>query len=84
MNPDQKHPEYIEFSDVWKRCRDAVAGQRAIQEGGELYLPKLDEQADDAYKTKLLSGDPMISDAIAIVDKMKSIESGSNNELPLV
>lgn len=51
MNPDQKHPEYIELSDVWKRCRDAVTGQRAIQEGGELYLPKLDEQADDAYKT---------------------------------
>ncbi|PSL23467.1 DUF4055 domain-containing protein [Dyadobacter jiangsuensis] len=49
MNPDQKHPEYDEFSKVWKRCRDAATGQRAIHKGGEEYLPKLEGQSTDEY-----------------------------------
>ncbi|WP_138476178.1 DUF4055 domain-containing protein [Dyadobacter bucti] len=49
MQPDDKHEEYTEFEPVWKRCRDAVAGQRAIQEAGKAYLPMLDGQETTAY-----------------------------------
>lgn len=33
------HPLYAEMSPVWRECRDAVAGQRAVKKGGALYLP---------------------------------------------
>lgn len=57
MKPNEKHAEYTQFETIWKRCRDAVAGQRAIQEGGINYLPKLDQQEDavyDSYKARAL------------------------------
>ncbi|MCF2502767.1 hypothetical protein L0663_05215 [Dyadobacter sp. CY107] len=49
MKPDDKHEHYSKFEPVWKRCRDAVAGQRAIQEAGDACLPKLEGQEDPAY-----------------------------------
>jgi len=55
--PDDKHDQYTKFETVWKRCRDAVAGQRAIQEAGEAYLPKLDGQESagyDSYRARAL------------------------------
>lgn len=36
-------------ASVWKRCRDAVAGQRAVHNAGEAYLPKLHGQTPEAY-----------------------------------
>jgi hypothetical protein len=42
------HPDYDRMAAVWKKCRDVIAGQRAMHEGGPLYLPKLkDESAED-------------------------------------
>lgn len=49
------HPEYQSMSGKWKRCRDAAAGQDAVHQAGETYLPKLKEQAPadyTAYKTR--------------------------------
>lgn len=40
------HPLYAEMSPVWRECRDAVAGQRAVKKGGELYLPATFADAD--------------------------------------
>ena len=40
------HPLYAEMSPVWRECRDAVAGQRAVKKGGALYLPATFAEAD--------------------------------------
>lgn len=41
------HPLYAEMSPVWRECRDAVAGQRAVKKGGELYLPATFADTDE-------------------------------------
>lgn len=51
MKPDDTHDEYKEFAPVWKRCRDAATGQRAIQKGLTSYLPALAQQDDTEYKS---------------------------------
>lgn len=43
------HAHYA--ASAWKRCRDAVAGQRSIHNAGEAYLPKLSGQTDAEYKS---------------------------------
>lgn len=40
------HPLYADMLPVWRECRDAVAGQRAIKRGGVLYLPSTFAQND--------------------------------------
>lgn len=35
---------------IWKKCRDCVSGEEDVKAGGQLYLPKLEEQADGDYK----------------------------------
>jgi len=51
MEIDSLHPQYEEFASVWRICRDASTGQRAIHKGGTLYLPKLGGQTDEDYKS---------------------------------
>jgi hypothetical protein len=49
------HPEYKAFRERWERCRAAMAGQEAIHDGKEKYLPRLKEQSDldySAYKKR--------------------------------
>lgn len=46
---DTQHPEYSKMIDKWKRCRDTVAGQDAVHEAGETYLPKLKDQSGEDY-----------------------------------
>lgn len=41
MKPDDKHQDYTDFLPVWKKCRDAVSGQRLIKKGAALYLKPL-------------------------------------------
>lgn len=48
------HPLYAEMSPVWRECRDAVAGQRAVKKGGELYLPATFADADPARYAQYL------------------------------
>jgi hypothetical protein len=44
------HPLYAEMLPVWRECRDAVAGQRAIKKGGAIYLPATFANSDaDRY-----------------------------------
>ncbi|MGI4886110.1 MAG: DUF4055 domain-containing protein [Janthinobacterium lividum] len=40
-DPSVKHKQYDEFFDVWRKCRDAKEGQRAIRKGQTMYLPAL-------------------------------------------
>lgn len=54
MKPDDKHPDYNEYLPVWKKCRDAAKGQRAIKGAGEVYLPRLSGQSDEEYYKKYL------------------------------
>lgn len=49
MPIDTNHPIVASMAPRWRRCRDAVAGQWAIHEAGELYLPKLTEQTSAEY-----------------------------------
>jgi hypothetical protein len=49
MKPDDKHEEYVTFEPVWKMCRDASTGQRAIHKGGVAYLPQLEGQTTPQY-----------------------------------
>lgn len=54
---DQKnstHAQYDEMSATWKKCRDASTGQRAIHKGTYSYLPRLDGQTDEQYKSYLM------------------------------
>jgi hypothetical protein len=48
-----QHPSYTKLAPVWKKCRDAAEGERAIHAGGEAYLPKLKEETLDDYKARL-------------------------------
>src|SRR5690606_39611377 len=36
---DYKHPDYIRSAPLWRKVRDACAGEDAIKAAGELYLP---------------------------------------------
>lgn len=48
------NPLYAEMSPVWRECRDAVAGQRAVKKGGALYLPATFADADPARYAQYL------------------------------
>jgi hypothetical protein len=49
MTVKYQRPEYDKMVARWKRCRDAIAGQDAVQGAGEAYLPKLKEQDAKDY-----------------------------------
>ena len=53
MPVDTKHPQYQRMENIWKKARDVIAGQEAIHQAGELYLPKLSGQKDQDYKNYL-------------------------------
>jgi hypothetical protein len=50
MPIDTTHDEAAAWQTRWKRCRDAVAGQHAVHQAGEVYLPKLRDQTPDEYR----------------------------------
>lgn len=57
MAIESRHASYGAAVSKWQRCRDAVAGQDAVQAAGTLYLPKLKDQKDDDYNAyKLRAG----------------------------
>ncbi len=57
MPVSDTHLDYAGRWPLWRKCRDVVAGQEAVQARGELYLPRLDGQSDGdygAYKARAL------------------------------
>lgn len=52
-DPSLKHSDFTKFTPVWKKCRDASDGQRAIKDGRTLYLRSLTEQKEDEYAVYL-------------------------------
>jgi hypothetical protein len=44
------HPEYTEWTPIWKKCRDARIGQRAIKSAGITYLQKMNGQSPQEYE----------------------------------
>lgn len=47
------HPRYNEMLPLWTRCDDAANGEHKIHAGTTTYLPKLAEETDDDYKSRL-------------------------------
>jgi hypothetical protein len=48
---DKPNSHYESYAARWKRCRDAMQGQDAVHNAGEMYLPKLSGQDDKDYKS---------------------------------
>ena len=53
MPVDNQHSDYAKYSPIWKRCRDAAAGQYAVHAAREAYLPKLQGEFDKEYTARL-------------------------------
>lgn len=43
------HADYASYSPQWKACRDLAAGEYAIKDAGETYLPKMSGISDAEY-----------------------------------
>ena len=56
MGVDYKRPEYIEYNEMWTKCRDVLeGGTESIKGKGTIYLPQLPGQNDieyQAYRTR--------------------------------
>ena len=53
MGVSHKHQSYEDMEAIWKKCRDASAGQEAIHAGTTLYLPMLKGEDLTAYQARL-------------------------------
>lgn len=53
MNVTTTHPEYDAMRSRWELMDALYEGEHAIHEGGETYLPRLQEEADDDYQARL-------------------------------
>ena len=53
MAVDSTHPEYGEYSPLWKVARDCVKGEPAIKAAGEDYLPRPTGKGDGSYERYL-------------------------------
>ena len=49
MPVNSHHPDYDASLPAWQRARDVIAGEDAVKDGGEKYLPRLDSQSDNDY-----------------------------------
>src|SRR4051794_1929751 len=49
-NPATTHSDYLSNMTAWSRARDVLAGEDAIKQAGEQYLPCLENQTTDEYK----------------------------------
>lgn len=45
----KQHRDYLKWLPRWQRCRDAAAGEDAVKERGETYLPRPSGQKDKDY-----------------------------------
>jgi hypothetical protein len=49
LKPDTQHSEYSDALPRWTKCRDVIAGEDAVHNAGEKYLPKLSGQDANEY-----------------------------------
>ena len=49
MPADNTNPQYDKFAPDWKLMRDTAAGERAVKDAGQDYLPMLGGQEPDQY-----------------------------------
>src|SRR5687768_14156035 len=49
MPVNSLHPSYEEMLPAWTRARDVIAGEDAVKDGNERYLPRLEAQSDPEY-----------------------------------
>lgn len=54
MPVETAHPLYGLAAQLWRKCRDAAAGQEAVHAGGVGYLPRLSGQDDLQYSAYVL------------------------------
>ena len=50
---DKVHPQYAEFLDDWCKCRDVIAGEKAVKGKRAKYLPLLDGKDAQVYQSYL-------------------------------
>jgi hypothetical protein len=49
MPVNSTHPDYDAMLPVWTRARDVLAGEDAVKDAGEKYLPRLEATSDTEY-----------------------------------
>jgi hypothetical protein len=49
MPVNSTHPDYDAALPAWLRARDVIAGEDAVKQAGERYLPRLESQGDTEY-----------------------------------
>ena len=54
MKVANRHDDYNKYLPLWKRVRDAVAGQDAVKKERTTYLPALNGQTPESYEAYLL------------------------------
>ena len=50
MPIDTRKTDYVKWSPVWEKSRDAIAGQERVKDKSTVYLPKLPGQSDEGYE----------------------------------
>jgi hypothetical protein len=54
MPVNSQHADYAKMVSKWQRCRDVAAGEEAVQEAAEKYVPKLAGQTSAEYAAYVL------------------------------
>lgn len=57
MSVNTTHPTYNKLKPKWQRCSDCVDGQDAMHGARERYLPKLKDEDDASYTSRLKRSD---------------------------
>jgi hypothetical protein len=47
------HPDYNRMTPLWVKCADVAEGEHAVHSKGTLYLPKLHDEDNAAYQSRL-------------------------------
>ncbi len=53
MPVNSTHPQYDASVESWRRIRDVLAGDAAINPGGEKYVVRLDLQTDQQHQANV-------------------------------
>lgn len=54
MSITTKHAEYTRMQSRWEMCRAAAEGEYAVHEKGETFLPRLQDETNEAYRARLM------------------------------